>query len=143
MTQQRWWLPQNLPPQVVKIPKHTPQSPLCPTSAQSIGSEGSKLEARGGTLGPTEGPNRGSGHPKTCCHRWWTPQNIPLNLHYNLPLLSTLGVRGVSLPATKVMGIPKHSPTCGGTPKHTPRSPLLLPLFGPLEVTGVRWEQGE
>ena len=56
----KWWGP----------PKHTPWSPLCPTSAQSIGSVGSKLGARGGTLSPTEvvatlklGPT-GGGHPK-------------------------------------------------------------------------------
>ena len=62
---------QNLAPQVVGTPKDTPQSPLFPTSTWSIGSEGSKLGARGGTLGPTEvvaipklGPT-GGGHPKT------------------------------------------------------------------------------
>ena len=35
-------------------PKDTPESPLCPTSTWSIGSEDSKLGAREGTLGPTE-----------------------------------------------------------------------------------------
>ena len=46
---------QNLAPQVVRTPKDTTLSPLHLTSTQSIGSEGSKLEVRGGTLGPTEG----------------------------------------------------------------------------------------
>ena len=66
LAQQSWWASQNLPPQVVGTPKHIPQSPLCPTSAQSIVSEGKKLGARGGTLGS----NRSGGHPKNWPHRW-------------------------------------------------------------------------
>ena len=54
LAQQSWWASQNLPPQVVGTPKHTPRSPLCPTSAQSIVSEERKLGARGGTLGSRE-----------------------------------------------------------------------------------------
>ena len=49
-----WWASKNLPPQVVGTPKHIPWSPLCPTSAQSVVSEGNKLGARGGTLGSRE-----------------------------------------------------------------------------------------
>ena len=79
LAQQRWWAPQNLALQVVGTPKHTTQSPLHPTSAQSIGSEGSRLGARGG-------PNRGGGHPKTWHHKWWGPQKISLDLHYTLHL---------------------------------------------------------
>ena len=54
LAQQSWWESQNLPPQVVGTPKHTPRSPLCPTSAQSIMSKRSKLGVRGGTLGSRE-----------------------------------------------------------------------------------------
>ena len=71
MAQQSWWASQNLPPQVVGTPKHTPGSPLCPTSTQSIVSEGRKLGVRGGTLASREvvgtpkiGPT-GGGDPKT------------------------------------------------------------------------------
>ena len=32
MVQEKWWAPQKLAPQVVGTPKHTPQSPLPPTS---------------------------------------------------------------------------------------------------------------
>ena len=32
MVQEKWWAPQKLTPQVVGTPKHTPQSPLPPTS---------------------------------------------------------------------------------------------------------------
>ena len=39
---------------MVGIRKHTPRSPLCPTFAQSIVSEGRKLGARGGTHGSRE-----------------------------------------------------------------------------------------
>ena len=56
----------KLAPQVVGTPKHTPRSPLCPTSAQSIVSEGRKLGARGGTLGSREVV----GNPKNWPHRW-------------------------------------------------------------------------
>ena len=71
MAQQRCWAPQNLPPQVVGTPKHTLRSPLLPTSAQSIGSEGSKLGEKRASLGPTEVTGTpklaptGGGYPKT------------------------------------------------------------------------------
>ena len=46
-SQQRWWAPQNVPPHVVGTPKHTPQSPLPPTSVRSIGSDRSEMGVRG------------------------------------------------------------------------------------------------
>ena len=125
LAQQRWWPPQNLPPQVVGTPKHTPQCPLPPTSAQSIGSKGSK-----------PWPNRGCGHPKTCPHRWWEPQNIPLDLHYLLPLLSPLGLRGASLGPTEVVGTSKLAPTGCRDPKTYP-SISITPY-----LCSVHWDWG-
>ena len=124
LAQQRWWPPQNLAPQVVGTPKHTPHSPLHPTSAYSIGSGGSKLGVRGWTLGPTEvvatkklGPT-GGGHPKTYP---WEP-------------LATLGLQsdsGALLPLLPHPLTPSHSP-CSPSPPEPPWAPMTF--LGPQEA---------
>ena len=103
------------------------------------GSEGSEREE----AGRDPWPNRAGGHPKTCPHKWWGPQNIPLNHHDALPLLSQLWVRGKSwewgeglLVQEKWWAPQKLASQVVGTPKHTPWSPLpptslLLPLIPP------------
>ena len=73
LAQQSWWASQNLLPQVVGTPKHTPWSPLCPTSTQSIVSEGRKLGVRGGTLGSREVV----GTPKLAPQVVGTPKHTP------------------------------------------------------------------
>ena len=115
---------------MVGTPKH---SITYPYPALAIGS---KLGVRGasweqvewgeqaGSEGSKPWPNRGGGHPRTCPHRWWRPQNIPLDLHYLLPPLSPLGVRGASLGPTEVWAPQNLPPQVVGTPKHTPQSPL-------------------
>ena len=94
------------------------------------GSEGSKREQ----AGRDPWPNGAGGHPKTCPHKWWGPQHIPLNNHYALSLLSQLWVRGESweqgeglLVQEKWWTPQKLAPQVVGTPKHTPQSPLPLP----------------
>ena len=146
LAQLRWWAPQNLPPQVVGTPNHTPWSWLCPMSAQTIGSEGSEMGARGGTLGPTEVV----GTLKIGPYKWWGPQSIPLDLHYTLPLLSQLGVRGASWewgegPLPKLMWWAPQNlpPQVVRTPKHTLNLDYALPPLSQLGVRGVKWEQGE
>ena len=138
LAQQRWWASQNWPPQVVGMPQHTPRSPLWPTSAQSIVSEGSKLGARGGTLGSREVV----GIPKIGPTGGRDPKTYHL-MSYLLPLLGPLGVRGASLGPIEVVGTPKLAPTGSGFPKHPLRSPLPPTFIGPLGLRGASWEWGE
>ena len=70
---------------------------------------------------------------------WWGPQNIPLNLHYPLPLFGPLGVTGarweqagsegselgVSLAPNRGGGHPKLGPTGGGDPKRYPSISIM------------------
>ena len=85
-------------------------------------------------------PNRGGEHPKTCPYKWWGPQNIPLNHHYALPMLSQLwvrGARGGTLGSREVVGTLKIGPTGGRDPKtyHLMSITCYLCL--------VHWEWGE
>ena len=135
LAQQRWWPPQNLLPQVVGTPKHTPWPPLWPTSAQSILSEGSKLEARGG------------GIPKLAATGGWHPKTYP-SISITTYLCSVdweWGEQaGSKPPPNKGDGHPKNLPNMWLGPQNIPFDlHYPLPLFGPLEVNGARWQQGE
>ena len=142
MAQQSWRASQNLPPQVVGTPKYTPQSPLCPTSTQSIVSEGRKLGARGGTLGSREmvgtpkiGPTGGR-DPKTYPLISITPYLSLAPLHpLSLPgnLRTSWGLRKPwePLEAFSSFGSSvRHRGLASLAPPHTPHS-LLLPLTPP------------
>ena len=117
---------QNLAPQVVGTPKDTPQSPLCPTSVWSIGSEGASWELGKGPLAQ---------------QKWWASQNLapqvvgtpkhtpqspldPTSAYSIGSGGSKLGVRGGTLGPTEVVGTPKLGPTGGGHPKTYPWEPL-------------------
>ena len=58
--------------------------------------EGSKRGVRGSKesereqAGRDPWPNRAGWHPKTWPHKWWGPQNIPLNHNYALHPLCQL-----------------------------------------------------
>ena len=155
MAKQSWWASQNLSPQVVGTPKHTPQSPLCPTSAQSIVSEGRKLGVRGGTLGSREvvgtpkiGPTGGR-DPKTYSLISITPYlNLaPLAPSHPLslpgPLRASWGLRKPWEPL-EAFGSLGSSVRLRGlaflAPPHLP----LLPLAPshPLSLPGFPWAPG-
>ena len=148
------------PTEVVGTQKHSITYPY-PTLAigskrKQEGSERGREGVRGvrrserEQAGRNPWPNRAGGHPKTCHHKWWGPQNIPVDHHYALPPLSQLWVRGESweqgeglLVQEKWWTPQKLTPQVVGTPKHTPRSPLpptsiLLPLAPshPLSLPG-------
>ena len=74
---------------------------------------------------------RGGLHSKTCLHRRWRPQQILVDLHNPLPLVTPLGVRGPSWEwgewplEQKRWWAPKSLPLqVVRTPQHTPRCPL-------------------
>ena len=121
----------------------------------------SQLGVRGGSWewGRDPWPKRGSGHPKACPHKWWGPQNIPLDVHY--PYLWSIHqewgepvVREESKPwPNRGGGHPKLAPQVVGTPKHTPQYPLsptsaqsigskLGASWGPREVPGTQGGSG-
>ena len=158
LAQQSWWASQNLPPQVVGTPKHTPQSPLCPTSAQSIVSEGRKLGARGGTLGSREvvgtakiGPTGGR-DPKTyplISITPYLPLAPPCPLSLPGPLRTSWGLRKPWEPLEAFGSLGSSFIHRGLAPLPPPhpltlsRSPLPLSLPGPLGPSwGLRkpWE---
>ena len=122
-SKKRWWAPQNIVSLLARESKRGARHKV-----GVRGGEGSEREQ----AGRDPWPNRAGGHSKTCPHKWWGPQNIPLNHHYALPLLSQLRVRGESweqgvglLVQEKWWAPQKLAPQVVGTPKHTPQSPLL------------------
>ena len=126
MAQQRLSAPQNLPPQVVGS-QNIPLDLHYPYLRWSIWSEGSKLRARGGTLGPREVV----GTPKIDPTGGEDPKTYHLmSITHYLPLVH-LGVRGVSWErgeqawAQQRLSVPQNlPPQVVGSPKHTPQSPL-------------------
>ena len=146
------------PHKVVGMPKHTPQSPLCPTSAQSIVSEGRKLGVRGGTLGSREvvgtpkiGPTGGR-DPKTYSSISITPTSIllPLTPHHPLslpgPLRTSWGLRTPwePLEAFSSLGSSVRLRGLASLVLLTSPHSLLLPLIPscPLSLPGFSWTPG-